>query len=89
MVEVELVKPCVDEPDLYTVHGDLGVEVDLEELEGRLPEGSKCSKELGVARFSLGRREVTLYEDGFFDARKVAGEEDAEALGEELLDLVP
>lgn len=87
-MEVELVKPCVDDPDRYTVHGELEVEVDLEALEGRLPEGAKVLPEMGVARFELDGREVTLYEDGGFDSRRVEDEEDAERLGRELLEIV-
>lgn len=80
-------KPCVDEPDLYTAHGELGVEVDIEALEEKLPKNSTCVPGLGVARFELRGKEVTLYGDGSFDSRRVEDLEDAEELAEELLDL--
>lgn len=88
MVEVELVKPCVDDPDRYTAHGELGVEVDLERVSQDLPEDAKCLPEMGVARFELDGREVTLYRDGGFDSRGVRDEEDARALADRLLSLV-
>lgn len=88
MVEVELVKPCVDDPDHYTVHGELGVDVDLETLSGRLPEGARCVPDLGVARFELDEKEVTLYDDGGFDSRKVKDEDDALELAKKLLHLI-
>jgi len=87
-LDVELVKPCVSDPDLYTVHGDVETEVDLEDVRDRLPEGAKCVPDLGVARFELEGGEVTLYEDGMFDARQVDGRQDAEEKWRQLTDLV-
>lgn len=85
---MELVKPCVDDPDRYTVHGELGVEVDLERVAPELPGDAKCLPEMGVARFELDGREITLYRDGGFDSRGVRDEEDARALAERLLSLI-
>lgn len=83
-----MIRPCVDEPDRYTVHGELGSEVDLGRLADELPENATCSPGLGVARLKIGEVEVTLYGDGDFDARGVRDMDEAERLVEELTDLV-
>ena len=81
---IRIVKPCVDDPSLFTAHASLGGELDMDAVcDAMEAEGNtRISRTLGVAKFNIGRSEITLYRNGRVDIRKVRNAEHARELVE-------
>ena len=66
---IRIVKPCVDDPNYNTANAQLGYQLDMNAVCDELEEegNTRISRTLGVAKFSIGRSEITLYRSGKMD----------------------
>lgn len=73
--DVKMLRPC--RSGGIIVEGNFGREFSMHDLCALLHGVAKCSKRLGVARFSHEGCDVTIYRNGRIDVHGVASEEEA------------
>jgi ArsR family metal-binding transcriptional regulator len=73
--DVKTLRPC--KSGGIIVEGHFGREFSMQALCALLHGVAKCSKKLGVARFSHEGRDITLYRSGRIDVHGVSSEEEA------------
>ena len=91
-MDIQLSRPCIDDPTRYIAECHLGKTLDMEETCNILRETGvdelKCSINLGVARFELEGKGVMLYRSGRVDIRKIRDAEEARIFLEKIISLL-
>ncbi|HEY9246242.1 MAG TPA: hypothetical protein VIO11_05275 [Candidatus Methanoperedens sp.] len=91
-MDIQLSRPCIEDPTRYIAECHLGKKVNIEKLFEILRnigvKELKCSIRLGVARFGLEDRSVMIYQSGRVDIRRIQNTEEAKKIMEDIISII-